>query len=52
MVAVPGAPSGLITELFAQLDQMNEELGYFEPRSSRWASVRYCTAIRYAGGKF
>ena len=27
------APNGLITELFAQLDQMNEELGYFEPRS-------------------
>ena len=26
------APNGLITELFAQLDQMNEELGYFEPR--------------------
>jgi catechol 2,3-dioxygenase-like lactoylglutathione lyase family enzyme len=26
------APNGLITELVAQLDQMNEELGYFEPR--------------------
>jgi catechol 2,3-dioxygenase-like lactoylglutathione lyase family enzyme len=26
------APNGLITELFAQLDQMNEQLGYFEPR--------------------
>jgi catechol 2,3-dioxygenase-like lactoylglutathione lyase family enzyme len=26
------APNGLITELFAQLDQINEELGYFEPR--------------------
>ena len=26
------APNGLITELFAQLDQMNEALGYFEPR--------------------
>jgi catechol 2,3-dioxygenase-like lactoylglutathione lyase family enzyme len=26
------APNGLITELFAQLDQMNEKLGYFEPR--------------------
>jgi len=26
------APNGMITELFAQLDQMNEELGYFEPR--------------------
>ena len=26
------APNGLITELFAELDQMNEELGYFEPR--------------------
>ena len=26
------APNGLITELFAQLDQMNEDLGYFEPR--------------------
>jgi catechol 2,3-dioxygenase-like lactoylglutathione lyase family enzyme len=26
------APNGLITELFTQLDQMNEELGYFEPR--------------------
>ena len=25
-------PNGLITELFAQLDQMNEEMGYFEPR--------------------
>ena len=26
------APNGLITELFAQLDQVNEEMGYFEPR--------------------
>ena len=26
------APNGLITELFAQLDQMNEALGHFEPR--------------------
>ena len=26
------APNGMITELFAQLDQMNEDLGYFEPR--------------------
>ena len=26
------APNGLITELFAELDQVNEELGYFEPR--------------------
>jgi catechol-2,3-dioxygenase len=26
------SPNGLITELFAELDQMNEELGYFEPR--------------------
>jgi len=26
------SPSGLITELFAQLDQMNEALGHFEPR--------------------
>jgi catechol 2,3-dioxygenase-like lactoylglutathione lyase family enzyme len=26
------APNGLVTELFAELDQMNEELGYFEPR--------------------
>ena len=26
------SPNGLITELFAQLDQMNEEMGYFEPR--------------------
>jgi len=26
------APNGLITELFTQLDQMNEEMGYFEPR--------------------
>jgi catechol-2,3-dioxygenase len=25
-------PDGLITELFAELDRMNEELGYFEPR--------------------
>ena len=25
-------PNGLITELFAELDHMNEELGYFEPR--------------------
>jgi len=24
--------NGLITELFAELDQVNEELGYFEPR--------------------
>jgi hypothetical protein len=31
------APSGLSTELFAQLDRMNEELGYFKPRSSRWS---------------
>lgn len=26
------APNGLITELFAELDKMNEDLGYFEPR--------------------
>jgi len=26
------APNGLITEFFAELDRMNEELGYFEPR--------------------
>jgi len=26
------APNGLITELFAELDRMNEDLGYFEPR--------------------
>jgi len=26
------APNGLITELFAELDRMNDELGYFEPR--------------------
>ncbi len=26
------SPNGLITELFAELDKMNEELGYFEPR--------------------
>jgi catechol 2,3-dioxygenase-like lactoylglutathione lyase family enzyme len=26
------APNGLITELFAQLDQVNEGMGYFEPR--------------------
>jgi catechol 2,3-dioxygenase-like lactoylglutathione lyase family enzyme len=26
------SPSGLITELFAELDRMNDELGYFEPR--------------------
>lgn len=26
------APNGLITELYAQLDIMNEELGHFEPR--------------------
>ena len=26
------APNGLITELFAELDHMNEDLGYFEPR--------------------
>jgi len=26
------SPNGLITELFAELDRMNEELGYFEPR--------------------
>ena len=26
------APNGMITELFAQLDQMNEQMGYFEPR--------------------
>jgi hypothetical protein len=26
------SPAGLITELFAELDRMNEELGYFEPR--------------------
>ena len=25
-------PNGLITELFAELDRMNDELGYFEPR--------------------
>jgi catechol 2,3-dioxygenase-like lactoylglutathione lyase family enzyme len=25
-------PNGLITELFAELDRMNEHLGYFEPR--------------------
>ena len=25
-------PNGLITETFAELDQVNEELGYFEPR--------------------
>lgn len=25
-------PNGLITETFAELDRMNEELGYFEPR--------------------
>ena len=25
-------PNGLITETFAELDQINEELGYFEPR--------------------
>jgi hypothetical protein len=25
-------PNGLITELFTELDRMNEELGYFEPR--------------------
>src|SRR6516162_6420202 len=25
-------PAGFITELFAELDRMNEELGYFEPR--------------------
>ena len=26
------APKGLITEMFAELDQVNEEQGYFEPR--------------------
>jgi catechol 2,3-dioxygenase-like lactoylglutathione lyase family enzyme len=26
------APNGLITETFAELDRVNEELGYFEPR--------------------
>jgi catechol 2,3-dioxygenase-like lactoylglutathione lyase family enzyme len=26
------APNGLITEKFAELDRINEELGYFEPR--------------------
>jgi catechol 2,3-dioxygenase-like lactoylglutathione lyase family enzyme len=26
------SPNGLITEFFAELDRMNEELGYFEPR--------------------
>jgi len=26
------SPNGLITELFAELDRVNEELGYFEPR--------------------
>ena len=26
------SPNGMITELFAELDRMNEELGYFEPR--------------------
>jgi catechol-2,3-dioxygenase len=26
------APNGLITETFAELDRINEELGYFEPR--------------------
>jgi len=26
------SPNGLITETFAELDRMNEELGYFEPR--------------------
>ena len=26
------SPNGLITELFAQLDQVNEQMGYFEPR--------------------
>ncbi len=26
------APNGMITELFAELDQMNEEFDYFEPR--------------------
>ena len=26
------SPAGFITELFAELDRMNEELGYFEPR--------------------
>ena len=26
------SPNGLITELFAELDQVNEEMGYFEPR--------------------
>jgi catechol 2,3-dioxygenase-like lactoylglutathione lyase family enzyme len=26
------SPAGLITELFAELDRMSEELGYFEPR--------------------
>jgi catechol 2,3-dioxygenase-like lactoylglutathione lyase family enzyme len=26
------SPNGMITELFAELDQMNEDFGYFEPR--------------------
>jgi hypothetical protein len=26
------SPAGLITELYAELDRMNEDLGYFEPR--------------------
>jgi hypothetical protein len=26
------SPAGFITETFAELDRMNEELGYFEPR--------------------
>jgi catechol 2,3-dioxygenase-like lactoylglutathione lyase family enzyme len=26
------SPAGMITELFAELDRMNEDLGYFEPR--------------------
>jgi catechol 2,3-dioxygenase-like lactoylglutathione lyase family enzyme len=26
------SPNGMITELFAELDQVNEEFGYFEPR--------------------
>jgi len=31
-VHLSSQPAGLITELFAELDRMNEELGYFEPR--------------------
>ncbi len=29
---ITARPNGLITELFAELDRMNEDLGYFEPR--------------------